>query len=208
RSGRYGIDHPRGVRLDVPGDREHVDRREGGEGNLATRRAEHGRGRAAVVSPCHPAGGAALHPHRLPAGARASLAHPRGGGDARRSRLGPRLAHLRRARVSQHRCHARRHRGDRRHRVRAGEARIRAPRAVHRGALGNDDGMKALISVLITLLIYEAVARSGWFASALVPTLPTVVQTLWTMLIDGTMAEHALNTLARVFAGLAFAAVF
>lgn len=68
--------------------------------------------------------------------------------------------------------------------------------------------MKAVISVGIALLLYEAVARSGWFASALVPTLPAVVQTLWTMLIDGTMAEHALNTLARVFAGLGLAAVF
>jgi NitT/TauT family transport system permease protein len=66
--------------------------------------------------------------------------------------------------------------------------------------------MKAVFSISIFVLVYEAVARTGWFASALVPTLPTVAQTLWAMLADGSMADHALNTLYRVFAGLALAA--
>lgn len=68
--------------------------------------------------------------------------------------------------------------------------------------------MKALISIGIAAILYEAVARSGWFASALVPTLPVVARTLWAMLADGSMAQHALNTLYRVFAGLSLAAVF
>ncbi|OGA71647.1 MAG: hypothetical protein A3G81_26665 [Betaproteobacteria bacterium RIFCSPLOWO2_12_FULL_65_14] len=67
--------------------------------------------------------------------------------------------------------------------------------------------MKALISVTITAVLYEAIARSGWFAAALVPTLPTVARTLWTMLADGTMAGHAINTLWRVFSGLGLAAL-
>jgi NitT/TauT family transport system permease protein len=66
--------------------------------------------------------------------------------------------------------------------------------------------MKAAFSVLVFALLYEIVARSGWFAQALVPTLPVVAGTLWTMLGDGTMAAHAMNTLYRVFAGLALAA--
>jgi NitT/TauT family transport system permease protein len=66
--------------------------------------------------------------------------------------------------------------------------------------------MKAVFSISIFVLVYEAVARTGWFAAALVPTLPTVAQTLWAMLADGSMANHALNTLYRVFAGLALAA--
>ena len=66
--------------------------------------------------------------------------------------------------------------------------------------------MKAVFSISIFVLVYEAVARTGWFAAALVPTLPTVAQTLWAMLADGSMADHALNTLYRVFAGLALAA--
>lgn len=66
--------------------------------------------------------------------------------------------------------------------------------------------MKAVFSVLIFAFLYEIVARSGWFAQALVPTLPAVARTLWAMLADGSMAGHALNTLYRVFAGLALAA--
>jgi len=68
--------------------------------------------------------------------------------------------------------------------------------------------MKPLFSIGIFLVVYEATARSGWFAAALVPTLPVVAKTLWAMLADGTMAGHALNTLFRVFSGLALAAGF
>ena len=66
--------------------------------------------------------------------------------------------------------------------------------------------MKALLSVVIALVVYEVIARAGWFATALVPTLPMVARTLWAMLADGSMAGHAINTLYRVFAGLALAA--
>jgi NitT/TauT family transport system permease protein len=67
--------------------------------------------------------------------------------------------------------------------------------------------MKAVISVVVALLAYEAVARSGWFAAALVPTLEATARTLWAMLTDGSMEGHALATLARVFTGLALASV-
>jgi NitT/TauT family transport system permease protein len=67
--------------------------------------------------------------------------------------------------------------------------------------------MKALLSVFVAALLYEGVARSGWFAPALVPTLPTIARTLWDMLSSGAMENHALATLARVFIGLAFAAL-
>jgi NitT/TauT family transport system permease protein len=66
--------------------------------------------------------------------------------------------------------------------------------------------MKSVLSVGIFLALYEAVARSGWFAPALVPPLMLVGKTLWAMLADGSMAGHALNTLFRVFSGLALAA--
>jgi len=66
--------------------------------------------------------------------------------------------------------------------------------------------MKSVFSITVFLLIYEAVARSGWFAPALVPPLEVIGKTLWATLADGTMARHALNTLFRVFAGLALAA--
>ena len=66
--------------------------------------------------------------------------------------------------------------------------------------------MRTLASILIALFLYEIVARSGWFAAALVPTLPAIARTLWGMLADGTMENHALATLGRVFVGLSLAA--
>jgi len=67
--------------------------------------------------------------------------------------------------------------------------------------------MRAALSILVAAVLYEAVARSGWFAAALVPTLPAIGRTLWGMLGDGTMESHALATLGRVFTGLALASV-
>ena len=68
--------------------------------------------------------------------------------------------------------------------------------------------MRTLLSIGVFLLLYELVARSGWFAAALVPTLPVAAKTLVSMLFDGSMARHAGNTLYRVFAGLALACAF
>jgi NitT/TauT family transport system permease protein len=68
--------------------------------------------------------------------------------------------------------------------------------------------VKAFLSIFVFAALYESVARSGWFATALVPTLPMVAGTLWAMLLDGSMAGHAVNTLYRVFAGLTLAASF
>lgn len=67
--------------------------------------------------------------------------------------------------------------------------------------------MRALFSILVAAALYEAVARSGWFAPALVPTLPVVGQTLFALLVDGTMWNHAAATVGRVFFGLALAAI-
>jgi NitT/TauT family transport system permease protein len=67
--------------------------------------------------------------------------------------------------------------------------------------------VRALFSVAVAALLYEALARSGWFAAALVPTLPAIARTLGSMLGDGTLERHAANTLLRVFAGLGLAAL-
>jgi NitT/TauT family transport system permease protein len=56
-------------------------------------------------------------------------------------------------------------------------------------------------------LLYEATARSGYFPSALVPTLPTVGRTLWNLLTDGSMLQHAASTFYRVLFGFALAIV-
>jgi NitT/TauT family transport system permease protein len=66
---------------------------------------------------------------------------------------------------------------------------------------------RAGITLLVAAACYEAVARSGYFPAALLPTLPKVASTLWTLLLDGTMLEHAAYTMYRVLFGLSLAIV-
>lgn len=65
---------------------------------------------------------------------------------------------------------------------------------------------RAAVTLTVAALLYEAFARSGLFAQALAPTLPTVGRTLATMLLDGTMPRHAAATLYRVLLGFGLAA--
>jgi len=64
---------------------------------------------------------------------------------------------------------------------------------------------RAALTLLVAGALYEALARSGYFAAALLPTVTAVGQTLWAMLIDGTMLRHAAYTLYRVMFGLGLA---
>ena len=64
---------------------------------------------------------------------------------------------------------------------------------------------RAGLTLLVVAALYEAAARSGAFPPALLPTLPKVAGTLWALIIDGTLPEHALFTLYRVLAGLTLA---
>ena len=54
-------------------------------------------------------------------------------------------------------------------------------------------------------LIYEAVARTGYFPPALMPTLAQVWNTLIGSILDGTMLVHAAITLYRVLVGIGLA---
>ena len=54
-----------------------------------------------------------------------------------------------------------------------------------------DGARPAWVTLLLAAALYEAVARSGVFPPALLPTLPKVARTLVAMLRDGTMLEHA-----------------
>jgi NitT/TauT family transport system permease protein len=60
-------------------------------------------------------------------------------------------------------------------------------------------------TIIIVAALYEAVARSGYFAAALMPPLGTVAQTLFAMLLDGSMLGHAVSTLYRVLCGFGLA---
>ena len=64
---------------------------------------------------------------------------------------------------------------------------------------------RAGLTLLLAAACYEAVARSGVFPAALLPTLPKIASTLWALLLDGTMLEHAGFTMYRVLFGLAIA---
>jgi NitT/TauT family transport system permease protein len=66
---------------------------------------------------------------------------------------------------------------------------------------------RAVITLLVAAALYEAVARSGVFPAVLLPTLPTVAFTLFSLIADGTMLVHAASTLARVMVGFALAVV-
>lgn len=65
--------------------------------------------------------------------------------------------------------------------------------------------MRATITIVAAALVYEAVARTGYFPPALMPTLPKVWTALVGSIMDGTMLWHAATTLYRVLVGLAFA---
>ncbi|MBV9261102.1 MAG: ABC transporter permease [Pseudolabrys sp.] len=67
--------------------------------------------------------------------------------------------------------------------------------------------IRATISIATALAVYEVAARSGAFPSALLPTLSTVMQTLYGTLAEGTMERHAATTLYRVLFGFGLAAV-
>ena len=60
---------------------------------------------------------------------------------------------------------------------------------------------RAALVLIVAACCYEAVARSGTFAPALMPKLSVVAQTFVAMLLDGTMLEHAVYTLYRVLFG-------
>jgi NitT/TauT family transport system permease protein len=73
------------------------------------------------------------------------------------------------------------------------------------------DRARSLIRAALTLAIaaaaYEAMARSGVFPRALLPTLPKVAGTLVDTIADGTMIRHAGATLYRMLFGFGLAIV-
>jgi NitT/TauT family transport system permease protein len=66
---------------------------------------------------------------------------------------------------------------------------------------------RSAVALALVACAYEALARSGAFPSALLPTLSAVAVALWTGIIDGTMPAHAASTLHRVLAGMGLAVI-
>jgi len=65
--------------------------------------------------------------------------------------------------------------------------------------------IRATITLAIAAALYEALARSGYFAPALLPTIPAIAKALWASIADGTMIEHAAFTMYRVMFGFGLA---
>ncbi len=65
--------------------------------------------------------------------------------------------------------------------------------------------LRGALAVIVVAACYEAVARSGYFPRALVPTLPKVAETLVASLADGSMFKHAGATLYRLMCGFSLA---
>jgi NitT/TauT family transport system permease protein len=65
--------------------------------------------------------------------------------------------------------------------------------------------LRAALTIAAAAAAYEAIARSGFFPPALLPTLPAVARTFLALIADGTMPAHAAHTLSRVALGLALA---
>ncbi len=72
--------------------------------------------------------------------------------------------------------------------------------AQHRRSL-----IRGMLAILGAAALYEAVSYSGYFPQVLLPTIQTVAKTLWSMLADGVMFEHAGATLYRVLVGFCLA---
>jgi len=65
--------------------------------------------------------------------------------------------------------------------------------------------VRAAITLAAAAAVYEALARSGYFAAALLPTIPIIARALVASLADGSMIQHAIYTLYRVMFGFGLA---
>src|SRR5579875_3034047 len=65
--------------------------------------------------------------------------------------------------------------------------------------------IRGLLSLAAAAAFYQVVSVSGLFPRVLLPTIPTVLMTLYGMLADGSMLQHAAATLYRVLLGFGLA---
>ena len=71
--------------------------------------------------------------------------------------------------------------------------------------LGARSALRATVTLVVAAALYEAIARTGYFPPALMPTLSKVAIALVASLLDGSMIGHAASTLYRVLVGLGMA---
>jgi NitT/TauT family transport system permease protein len=64
---------------------------------------------------------------------------------------------------------------------------------------------RAAVTLAAAAALYQVLSLSGYFPRVLMPTIPTVLETLYGMLADGSMFQHAGATLSRVLLGFSLA---
>jgi NitT/TauT family transport system permease protein len=64
---------------------------------------------------------------------------------------------------------------------------------------------RAVITLAVAAACYEALARSGYFAAALLPQISDILSALYTSFANGTMIQHAAFTMYRVMFGFSLA---
>ncbi len=67
--------------------------------------------------------------------------------------------------------------------------------------------IQSVLPFVVVAAIWELVAYSGAFPPRLFPTLETVAATLWRLTVEGILPHHAFDTLYRLAAGFAVAAL-
>lgn len=76
-----------------------------------------------------------------------------------------------------------------------------------RGPSGVRSVFEALFPFVVVLGLWEVVAHSAVFPARLFPPLETVANAFWRLTVSGALPRHVLETLVRLFAGFALAAV-
>ena len=67
--------------------------------------------------------------------------------------------------------------------------------------------MRNVIPFVVVGIAWEVVARSGTFPRKLFPTLGDIAETFWRLTASGILPHHAIETILRLIAGFALAAV-
>lgn len=65
--------------------------------------------------------------------------------------------------------------------------------------------LQRVIPVLVVLIAWELLSRSGWVSARLMPSLVLIAQALWADLLSGLLAFHAAASLSRALSGFALA---
>ena len=65
--------------------------------------------------------------------------------------------------------------------------------------------LRRLAPVIVVVLVWEVLSRSGWVSARLMPSVVLIAQALWADTVSGLLAFHAMASLSRALTGFALA---